>query len=89
MGDQALQQASRASSGAQVLGIADHGQELAQADLPPGGDDPELGQVAAQGIDRGGALLQQLLVHPVRHQHHLLVFALGRDEPHAGLRSRA
>ena len=84
MGDQALQQLAGERRQATVLNVGDHGQEFAQADLAPGGDDPELGQVAAQGIDGGGALLQQLLAYPVQHQHRLLVLILGRDKPHAG-----
>jgi hypothetical protein len=84
VGDQALQQLAGERWQAMVLDIGDHGQELAQADLPSSGDDPELGQVAPQSVDRGGALLQQLLAHPVQHQHRLLVLILGRDKPHAG-----
>ena len=84
VGNQALQQLACERRDASVLNVSDHSQELTQAALPSRGDDPELGQVAAQSVDRGGALLQQLLAHPVQHQHRLLVLALGRDEPHAG-----
>ena len=70
--DQALEQLAGERRQALVLKIADHGQQLAQAFPPLGGDDPELGQARPQGIDRGGALLEQLLAHPVQHQQRLL-----------------
>jgi len=34
--------------------------------------------------DRCRALAHQLVAHPMQHRHRLLVFALDRDEAHAG-----
>jgi hypothetical protein len=82
--DQSLQQLAGERRQAPVLGVADHGQQLAQAGLPLGGDDAELGQVCPQAVDRRRALLQQLLAHPVQHQQWLLALLLHRHEPHAG-----
>jgi hypothetical protein len=66
-----------------VLEVAEDREQLAQARLALRRDHPELGQVTAQSIDRRRALADQLVAHPVQHQHRLLPFALDRREPHA------
>jgi hypothetical protein len=81
---QDLQQLPRQRWQAPVLRVGDHGQQLPQAGPPLGGDDPELGQLRPQGVDRRRPLLEELLAHPVQHQQRLLVLALDRHEPHPG-----
>ena len=45
-------------------------------------DDPELGAVAADGVDQHGPLAHQKLARPMQHQHALPLGTLDRHEPH-------
>ena len=83
MGGQDLQHLAGERRDAVVLDLADEGEQLPHAGLALRRDDAELGQMAAQGIDRRRALADQLVAHPMQHQHRLLRRALDRYEPHA------
>jgi hypothetical protein len=45
-------------------------------------DDPELGQMRADGIDHRGLLADKQVTRTVQRQAALLLWCLGRDEPH-------
>jgi hypothetical protein len=88
LGGQDLQHLAGERRDAVVLDLADEGEQLPHAGLTLGRNDPELGEVPAQRVDRGGALADQLVAHPVQHTRRLLLRALDRHEPHARPRHR-
>ncbi len=57
-------------------------QQFIDAAYALGGDNTELGKVAAQGVDSHRALLDQQFTGLVQHQNGLLVVTLDRYEAH-------
>jgi hypothetical protein len=66
-----------------ILDLGKRRQQLAHPGLALRRHEPEFGEMPAQGVDRRGALADQLVAQPVQHQQRLLVRALDRNEPHA------
>ncbi len=63
-------------------------QQFIDAAYALGGDNTELGKVAAQGVDSHRALLDQQFTGLVQHQNGLLVVTLDRYEAHIRSRHR-
>ena len=97
-GDRALQSLDMAEQGLQcgpqqrrdrrIFG-RDQRAQFGKATAPWGGDDAELGQLAAQAIHQLGALLDHQLARPLDPARRLLVDALDRDKAHVRTASGA
>src|SRR5215467_16228360 len=71
-----------------VIGIGDDFEQLLDAPPPHRGDDPKLGKMGTNGIDDGGLLANEEMPCAMEHQTALLLWGLGRHEPHIGSRDR-
>src|SRR5215470_12890292 len=65
-----------------VVGIGDDFEQLLDTTAPDRCDDPELGQVRANGIDDGRLLANEQMPCAVERQTALLLGGLGRHKPH-------
>jgi hypothetical protein len=98
MGHERLQQLPSQRWNALVLDLAERRQQLPQAGLALRRDDPELGEMSAQGVEGCRPLTDQLVAHPApgsqgrprwsarrgaEHQGRLLDLGLDRHEAHA------
>src|SRR5499427_6504079 len=65
-----------------VVGIGDDFEQLLDTTAPNRCDDPELGQVHANGIDDGCLLANEQMARAMKRQTALLLGGLGRHKPH-------
>jgi hypothetical protein len=67
-----------------IAGIGDDMEQLLDAVAPDRRHDAELGEMGTDRIDHRGSLADEQVTGAVKHQAALLLWRLGRDEPHIG-----